>query len=161
MRPSNYAFEMPLRELRTAELLLVATLRLYAVSRHGHARLDWCAGLRAAGLNGAPIEAFSDFFGAIRATERRKLDVGCPHCQVLGPDEGLFLQLIAALQRGRIQQAAAVLADWTASDTPARTLVPIRVFADALAQAGLIIPPRHGGLSLPLLADQSGRAFMH
>lgn len=161
MRSSNYAFEMPLRELRTAELLLVTTLRLYAVSRHGHAKPDWRSGLRAAGLDAASIEGFFDFFGAVGATARRRLDVGCPHCQVLSPDEGLFLQLIAALQRGRIQQAATVLEDWTTSDTPTRTLVPIRIFADALAQAGLIIPPRHGGLSMPLFPEQPGLALLH
>ena len=156
MHPSNYAFEMPLNELRTAELLLVATLRLSAACGREH---DWRAGLRAADLDTAPIEAFCGFFSAVRATARRKLDVGCPHCQVLSTDEGLFLELVAALQRGRIRQAATILEDWCASDTPAKILLPIKIFADAMAQAGLIIPPRHGGLCMPWLADQPDLAL--
>ena len=161
MLPSNYALEMPLTELRTAELLVVTTLRLYAASWRERDRLKWQSGLSAAGLDGEATDAFSDFFAIVAATARRKLDVGCPHCQILSPDEGLFLQLVGSLQRRRTREAAIILDDWIAPEAPSHGLALIGTFADALARSGLIIPPRHTALCAASALHQSGFALLH
>lgn len=161
MLPSNYAFEMPLAELRTAELLVVTTLRLYAASWRERDRRKWQGGLSAAGLDGEATEAFADFFAIVAATARRKLDVGCPHCQILSPDEGLFLQLVGSLQRRRTREAAVILEDWIAPDAPLHGLTLIGTFAEALARSGLIIPPRQAALCAAPVLNQSGFARLH
>jgi hypothetical protein len=161
MLVSNYAFEMPLTELRTAELLLVTTLRLYAASWREPDRFKWQSGLSAAGLDGEPADAFSDFFATVTATARRRLDVGCTHCQILSPDEGLFLQLVASLQRRRIREAITILDDWIITDAPSHGLALIGTFAEAMARSGLIIPPRIAAFCAPATLNQSGLALLH
>ena len=83
--------ELPLHILRTPELLLVATLRLFARSAWQETPLDWSEGLRAAGLPPDCIDALTRLFEIVAVAPRRRLAIACMHQTVLSPDEYRFL----------------------------------------------------------------------
>lgn len=141
-----YSDDMSLSELRTPEILLVATLRIFAQSaRSQHAEDrpgDWSEGLAAANVPADGIEALARLFDVIAVAPRRKLAVACMHSRTLCPDEGLFLQLIAVLQRKNMQSAKEILLHWV-SPAAARAAIPYaQSLADGLAQQGFLLPRR-------------------
>lgn len=147
----TYATNQEIDTLRTAELLAVATLRLWVAAHidpEGGVP-DWRDGLAAASLEAEPSLAFDDLLRLVAQEARRVLDVRCPRCQRLGSDEGRFLELVSLLQRGRPDQAMAILLDWLPPAVARFALLPAMVFAQALGDHGLVVPWRHGQRALP------------
>lgn len=137
-----YPDDMSLSELRTPEMLLVATLRIFAEGAWSQHPRDWSEGLAAANVAADGIEGLARLFDVIAVAPRRKLAVACIHCRTLCPDEGLFLQLIAALQRKQVQSAREILLNWVAP-AAARAAIPYaQSLADGLARQGLLLPRR-------------------
>ena len=137
-----YPDDMPLSELRTPEVLLLATLRIFAESAWSQHPRDWSEGLVAANVPAQGIEGLARLFDVIAVASRRRLAVACIHCRTLCPDEGLFLQLIAMLQRKDVHGAKEILLNWVAP-AAARAAIPYaQVLADGLAREGLLLPRR-------------------
>jgi hypothetical protein len=137
-----YPDDMPLSELRTAEVLLLATLRIFAQGAWSQHPRDWTEGLAAADVPPEGIEGLVRLFDVIAVAPRRKLAVACIHCRTLCPDEGLFLQLIATLQRKDSRGAQDILLNWVAP-AAARAAIPhAQALADGLAGQGLLLPRR-------------------
>ena len=137
-----YPDDMPLSELRTPEVLLLATLRIFAEGAWSQHPRDWSEGLVAANVPAQGIEGLARLFDVIAVAPRRRLAVACIHCRTLCPDEGLFLQLIATLQRKDIPSAKEILLNWIAP-AAARAAIPYaQSLADGLAQQGLLLPRR-------------------
>lgn len=140
-----YAEDASLAELGTAELLVVASLRLWALpfkDPEGDYP-DWRAGFAAAGIEDEGAPAFDIMFRIVLRSTKRPLDVRCPCCAELGRDEAWLLQLASLLQRERLEEAALVLAEWLPESALAMALLPAKGFADALSAGSLRIPLRH------------------
>jgi hypothetical protein len=163
MPPRIYEPMTSMAELRTAELLLVTTLRLYALGWKMPVACDWRGGLAAAGLDEAEVENFVDLFDLVVIAHRRKFDVGWPHCQILSPDEGRFVQLIGLLQRHRTMDASAILSDWLRPTAVRLALPAADAIAHGLAHHGLIVPPRApaGARGAAINLVQFGARLLH
>jgi hypothetical protein len=121
-----YCDHMPLARLRTAELLLVTTVRLFAHSaRYGLSQHWW-----------------KDLFGIIALSPRRKLAVAGMSYRLLCPDEGRFLQLVALLQRKDTGGAEDVLLNWVLPMAVRLSISHAQMLADGLADQGLLLPRR-------------------
>ena len=138
----SYADHMPLHELRTAELLLVTTLRLFAQSARHEASQHWWEGLMAADIPDDGIQGLANLFGIIAVSPRRKLAVACMHYRFLCPDEGRFLQLVALLQRKEEGAAEDILLNWVRPAAARLSLPQAQALADSLAMQGLLLPRR-------------------
>lgn len=137
-----YPDDMPLSELRTPEILLVATLRIFAEGVWSQHPRDWSEGLVAADVSADGIEGLARLFDVIAVAPRRKLAVACMHCRILCPDEALFLQLIASLQRKNIDDAKMILQNWVAPAAVRAAIPYAQSLADGLARQGLLLPRR-------------------
>lgn len=138
-----YPDDMSLSELRTPEILLVATLRVFAESAWSAHPRDWSEGLVAADVPAQGIEGLARLFDVIAVAPRRKLAVACIHCRTLCPDEALFLQLIATLQRKDVLGAKEILQNWVAPAAARAALPYAQLLADGLARQGLLLPRRN------------------
>lgn len=140
-----YAADLPLGQLRTAELLMVSAVRLWTMpyrdpqTRHP----DWRGAFVAAGVSDDGIPAFEALFRIVAAGCRRPLDLRCIHAATLGEDEGRFLQGLGLLQHGQDKPAVAIFADWLHPVAARLALSPARSLAAALTRGGLFIPRRH------------------
>jgi hypothetical protein len=137
-----YAANALVEELSAAELLLVATLRLYALQCRDPAgdHPDWRDGLRAAVIAECGVPAFNALFNIISVAALRPLDVRCPHCCFLGEDEANFLRLEGLMQRAQTEAAAAILASWLPNSAARMAMLPAQGLANAMLRGGLIIP---------------------
>ena len=109
-----YVAEMPLAGLKTAELFLLTTLRLW-LAAHRRANVpDWRQGLAAAGLM---EDGAADFDMTLRILIAgvRTLDSRPAGHPRLGADEARLLRLFGALQHGDTGAAAAILQGWLPS----------------------------------------------
>ncbi len=138
----SYADHMPLSELRTAELLLVTTLRLFAQSARQEMSQHWWEGLVAADIPDDGIQGLANLFGIIAVSPRRKLAVACMHYRFLCPDEGRFLQLMALLQHKDTEGAEDVLLNWVPPASARLSIPQAQALADGLAEQGLLLPRR-------------------
>jgi hypothetical protein len=140
-----YAVNEPLADLRTAELFVISSLRLWVLPHRDPTGVhpDWRGGFVAAGIDDFGAPAFDGLFQIVAATARRSLDVRCLRCARLGEDEGFLLQLLSLLQRERTEAASAILRDWLPSAAARLALLPAQGFARALMEGGLSIPVRH------------------
>ena len=136
--------ELPLDILRTPELLLLATLRLFARSAWQDTPMDWSEGLRAAGLPPDTIDSLTRLFEIIAVAPRRRLAIACMHQTVLTPDEYRFLRMIAALQANAADEARAILQIWVAPAVARSALPCARLLAKGLALRGYRLPQRWG-----------------
>ena len=160
-----YSEGTQLPDLQTPELLLTTALRLFAAewSRVPTHR-SWREGFAAAGLARFGLPAFERLFRTVASAPRRSLDVRCMHCAELGVDEGLFLQLIAHLQRRRFGEARDILGGWIPPAAIRIAMPAARELALAMADRGLFIPARHGrAMSLVPQSPQThiGSALVH
>ena len=136
-----YVAEMPLAGLKTAELFLLATLRLW-LAAHRRAQVpDWRQGLAAAGLmeDGAP-----DFDMTLRILIAgcRTLDSRPTGHPRLSADEARLLRLFGALQRGATGEAVEILQAWLPSKPLRWLLRYARSFVGAMAAQSLTLPDR-------------------
>jgi hypothetical protein len=138
--PPADAVNMPLAELRTAELLVVASLRLWRDP--ARSRPDWCGGFAAAGLEAQDIAAFDRLIRIVATAARRDLDIRCRTDTRLGAEEARMLRLVSLLQRNRRPEAAVLLGDWVPPAAARVALSPAQRFAAALADCGLTLPLR-------------------
>jgi hypothetical protein len=141
---ADYVPRTPIASLRTAELLVVTTLRLW-VAPHRAPQVrhpDWRGGLDAARIAAPAATSFDALLRILAACASRRLDVRCPRCRELGEDEARLLRLLRSLQSDRREPAAAILDLWLPPAAARMALGPAAGFAHALAEAGLFIPPR-------------------
>lgn len=137
-----YCDHMPLARLRTAELLLVTTVRLFAHSARYGLSQHWWKGLMAADIPDDGILGLADLFGIIALSPRRKLAVAGMSYRLLCPDEGRFLQLVALLQRKDTGGAEDVLLNWVLPMAVRLSISHAQMLADGLADQGLLLPRR-------------------
>jgi hypothetical protein len=139
-----YVTDAHLIELRTAELFVVASVRLWAAPYRDPAgdHPGWQHGFAAARIGGDGVAGFDTLFRIVVAAHRRCLDVRSLRCGRLGRDEALLLQLVGVLQQARIDDALTVLAEWLPAAALHLALLPAQRFAAGLAEAGLLVPDR-------------------
>lgn len=100
---------------------------------------------------------------------RRQVDVRCPNCPRLSPDETALLAAVAALQRDAVAPADGVLAAWLPEAAIRSGRRSLAVLAAGLTAAGLVLPirpPTSGpadatGLSPPVATTAAGRRTLH
>ncbi len=143
--PPVYPADTRLLELRTAELLLVATLRLFVATwrEPDEDYPDWRSGFRAVGILAGAGPAFETLFGTVMALPHRERKVCSPCCPFLAPDEGRLLQLVSLLQRARVGDGRAILADWLPASAARLSLSPAQELAAAMMRGDLVVPLRH------------------
>src|SRR5215510_821174 len=122
----RYVADACVEELAPAELLLIATLRLFAARCRDPAgsHPDWRNGFRAAAIAECAVPAFNALFNIISVAALRPLDVRCPHCRFLGEDEAHFLRLQGLLQGLQTDAAAAILAGWLTDSAARMAMLP-------------------------------------
>jgi hypothetical protein len=142
--PPVYADDTSLFDLGTPELFIVTVLRLWAVGCNDPIRpTDWPSAFRAAGVEQRGASAFGSLMRVVAGAARRPLDIRVRQCRGLGRDEGMLLRLISLMQRDRMVEARAILADWLPPAAVRLVVGDARVLAAAFAQAELIVPLRH------------------
>lgn len=137
--PQVYAAESPLDDLRTAELLVVAVLRLWAAPLREPDRTHphWHNGFLAADVGEDGLMAFDRLMRVAIATARQPLDLRCARCPRLGEDEARLLCIVGLLQQGRHADAGSMLDQWL-PPSAVRLALPAAVgLAVALGEAGL------------------------
>ena len=146
-----YRSDTPLAELGTAELFVIALVRLWAVAHSEPRRpaTDWRSGFDAVGVASESSESFDYLLQILAMATRRTLDVRHPHCATLGRDEAWLLRIVSLLQHRGGAEVELILSYWL---PPA----PVRVaslhaqrFADALGAAELVVPLRHCDAAVP------------
>jgi hypothetical protein len=161
----TYAEGTQLPDLQTPEQLLTVALRLFAAEwSRVPTEHNWREGFASAGLARFGLPAFERLFRTVASAPRRPLDVRCMHCAELGADEGLFLQLIAHLQRRRFGEARDILAAWIPPASIRIAMPAARELALAMTDRGLFVPPRHGrAMTLVPQSSQThaGSALLH
>lgn len=138
-----------LSELGTAEMFMVAALRLWVVNQRApNARFpDWRHGFKAARVDDAAA-AFDVLMHVVGTAARRDLHVRHLSCALLGSDEAWLLTALGLIQSERFAEAEASLGD----SLPATAL---RVAAPQLLQ--LATAMANAGLRIPLFARECGR----
>jgi hypothetical protein len=138
-RVPPYVAETPLAGLKTAEVFLLTTLRLWLAAHRRAQAPDWRRGLAAAGLmeDGAP-----DFDMTLRILVAgvRQLDSRAACHPRLSADEARLLRLFGALQRGEI--GVDILEAWLPSKPLRWLLQYARSFLSVMAAQKLILPDR-------------------
>ena len=136
-----YVAEMPLAGLKTAELFLLTTLRLWLAVHRRAVVPDWRQGLAAVGLmeDGAP-----DFDMTLRILIAgvRRLDSRAAGHPRLSADEARLLRLFGALQRGETSEAVNILQAWLPSKPLRWLLRYARSFVRVMVAQRLILPVR-------------------
>ena len=136
-----YVAEMPLAGFKTAELLLLTTLRLWLAAHRRADAPDWREGLAAAGLmeDGGP-----DFDMTLRIliAGARQLDSRPAGHPRLSADEARLLRLFGALQRGETGDAVGILQAWLPSKPLRWLLRYARSFVGVMAVQKLTLPDR-------------------
>lgn len=80
----------------------------------------------------------------------RSIDIRCPSCAYVSPDEAALVRLIDAFQRGALGEAAMLLSDWLPPAAARLAIDQARALATALAEAELSmrmrdVPMARGG----------------
>jgi hypothetical protein len=148
--PLVYAADTDLATLGTAELLIVAALRLWVAIQQDPAGdvADWRGAFAAAGIAPGGACGFGGLMRILAAPARRPFDVRQLYCRRLGRDEGRLLHRVSLVQRGRSEAATALLALWLPPAAVRHAAVRAGDFAAALADAGLVVPLRRAEAAL-------------
>ena len=155
---------MPALEgLNTGELLLVTSLRLYAMPfrEPSRAHPDWRRGFVAAGIGAVAVPAFEALFGIVSRANRYPLDIGGPCCTGLHRDEAKFLRITALHQLGRYPEAGAGLREWLPPAAARMAAMPALGVAFALERGGLRLPLREVAVPFPPRVPDRGLALVH
>lgn len=160
--PHVYPVDMPLEDLRTPELLLTTTLRLFALAwrLRDEAHLDWRRGLVSSGLSLDAAGDFDRLLAMVIIAHRRPLDVRRLHCRALSPDEGRLMQIISLFQHGRSEMAVAALGDWVAPAAQHLAAAPAQALAEAMTKKDLIVPWRHAEAARYAAYAHQGRSLV-
>lgn len=97
------------------------------------------------------MEGFDAMMTVIGGAARRLIDVRCPACPAVSPDEAAMLRLVARLQAGEASGALDVLDDWLGADAVQLAFVGAQRFASFAAAAGLLVVLRAGVTARPVL----------
>jgi hypothetical protein len=145
------------RALDTAEMLALATLRMWAAPHRqpGRQHPDWREGPRLVRLEEDAMEAFDVLMRLVVAAAHRTLDVRCPNCPALGEDEVVFLEMTRAAQ-AHPATADAGLAAWLPAPAVRAARPFLAQFAAAMAARELWLPARlpdaGAGSAMPIAA---------
>ena len=120
-----------LSELRTGEVFLVCSLRLWVLSHYRDLGPcpDWREGFQRAGIGCAGAIRFDNLCRIISTSAVRTLHVRSIYCARLGEDEALFLTLLGLLQHDRDLDAEAILRSWCPPTAVRVAMTPARGFA--------------------------------
>lgn len=146
IRAAVYPQNAPIAELRTAEMYVVCSARLWVAHYRGAegAARDLDRGFAAAGVAEEGLAALCRFFDTVAVSAGRGLDIRCVRCPHLGDDEAVLLQAVSHLQQGFEARAVRLLEGWMPAAALRAAMTPLTAFAVALADAGLIVLRRHG-----------------
>jgi hypothetical protein len=141
-----YPQDTPISELRTAELFVLAAVRLWAAPHRqpGKAHPDWRGSFAAAGIEKAGMPGFDALLRILATAALFPLDVRCARCAKLGEDEAWMLQLVSLLQRDKIIEAGGILEHWLPRAGARIAFTYAVEFAAAMAGVGLTVPHRPG-----------------
>lgn len=139
-----YCIDMDLRVLRTAELFVLLSLRLWNTGQQdpdGTEQL-WWSGFRRSGVDLAGTLAFDQLCRMIaiatdRATQVRALGRLC-----MSHDEGVFLESLGHLQRNSLDLARTSLEKICPPPAVGFALRPAEVLAGSLRACGITLPRR-------------------
>ena len=162
--PAAYEPDMPMTELRSAELFLAGAFRLYASERIDPKRRwpDWRQSFVAAGIAADGVPAFERLFEIVTAVPLRPLSVRCIHARFLSEDEGRLLQMVGLLQHNRDAEAVLLLEGWIPPAAVQLALPALRSLAFAMSGGGLSVPPRRAEHQpWPAAWDASGAPTIH
>jgi hypothetical protein len=134
-----------LRELKTAELLVITSLRLWVLSHFSGACdwPDWREGFIRGGMSSADAVAFHALCRIIAISALRRLDVRPLHCARLGEDEAWLLEWLALLQRDRVRDAESIVRRICPPSAVRLAIGSGRVFTRALASLRLWLTAHH------------------
>lgn len=90
-------------------------------------------------------DLIDDIFSAIAVAALREVDLRCPHCAYVSPDEALLLGAVAASQRGRHGISWAALSRLLAPAAARAALPSLIALAVLLRDAGLTLEPLDAG----------------
>jgi len=146
-----------LSELRTGEIFLVCSLRLWVLSHCSDpgAYPDWREGFQRAGIGCAGAIRFDNLCRIIATTAQRTLHVRSIYCARLGEDEALFLSLLGLLQHDRDLDAEAILRGWCPPAAVRVAMTPARGFAYDLRSRMLWVSAPHIETAPALTASTS------
>ncbi|HEY7690370.1 MAG TPA: hypothetical protein VH835_16845 [Dongiaceae bacterium] len=136
------AFEVP--DLQDDEKLVLVAMRLWV----RRAMQNQCGGpvlYQHLAQHGAP-EAAPGLHGMLYnlgTAARRPIDMRCPNCRGLSPDEARLLHALASAQASRDDEVQDVMLELLAPAAARLTVEPARGAARALAIAGVALPLRH------------------
>lgn len=141
---------MPISGLRTAEMLIIVSLRLFVLQwrKPSQANPNWREGLQAGKLPPWGITAFERLLHIFPAATRRPLDVCDLHCPWLSSDEGRFLWIMSLFQHSLNVEAESMLEEWLPPTAFRLASYPAASLASALQRANLIIPLRGAAASI-------------
>jgi hypothetical protein len=131
------------RDLGEAERLVLTGLRLWV----GRVRRGECGGgdlYRHLAGHGAAAATpgLHGLLYNLSVAAARPIDIRCPACPGLSPDEARLLRALAAAQSGGAGALQEILQDLLAPAAARLTAAPVRGAALALAEAGVDLPPR-------------------
>jgi hypothetical protein len=146
-RRTSHSPNAPLNELRTAEVFVVASLRLRVLTHSSpeHSCPDWRQGFAEARIDRAGIWGFEALCRILVTSVLRSLDVRALDCAFLGEDEALLLQAVGLLQQGRVAEANSILRYCCPPAAARLALAPAHVFAMSLDARHLRIAPVRPG----------------
>jgi hypothetical protein len=130
-------------DLVDAEVLLLHAIRLWVVS----IRLQRCSHERIArhfAEHGVP-DAAASLHAILHHTAvaaARQVDVRCPPCRLLSPDEARLLHAVAGAQRSDRSAAFETISAWLPLAAARLMLQSVAGLAEALRRAGVALPPR-------------------
>ena len=170
VRPAAYPPNAPVADLRTAELFVLCAVRLWVARfRNSVENGEWAShdlerGFAAAGVADEGLAGLCRFFDVVVAAVQKPLDMRCVKCPALGEDEGQLLQAVSLFQHGQADGAAVVLRDWLPAAALRLALDELAQFANAVIDAGLVLPRRHGAAGFtgsPVVCSDRGVALVH
>ncbi|MBL8629037.1 MAG: hypothetical protein JNM81_05385 [Rhodospirillaceae bacterium] len=133
-----------LSQLSTPEQFLISALRLWNQGRHEQGpcccRSLLRNGFQAADLSQAAFEHFDSSLSAIAATQIESASwIAAPRQAALTPSEHRIVRIVAHCQRDDVATALGALRNWLPPTTARVVLTSIYAFAQAFANAGLIL----------------------
>jgi hypothetical protein len=140
----EYPLDARLGELRTAEVFLVVSLRLWNTGEVNPAAGDlrWRVGFHAAGVDLCGTLAFEQLCRMVAIASRRATQVRSLGCLTLSRDEALLLQSIGQMQLGLPAHAQGSLRELCPPAAIRFLLHPAQTLAASLGRCGLWLPRR-------------------